>query len=139
LPTAHSWNRSPEESRQTRKIAIPNFFARNALISHISPKKKFGKICKAKLPTVENKGIFCGSNAPNRADPRHPRVLQGFEQDQCRSGAKKRNRAGKLIRAFHFSRGKKTAPPGALNFRRRTLGSSRKRGGAVRKNRGQDE
>jgi len=35
----------------------PNFFARNALIFLIPPKKKFGKICRTKLPALENKGI----------------------------------------------------------------------------------
>jgi hypothetical protein len=112
-----------KEARQTRKIAIPNFFACNALISHISAKNKFAKICKAKVPAIENKRIFCGSDAPNLAKPRHPRVLQGFAQDQCRSPIKRPNRLGKLVRASRFPRGKevpasragkKTAPPGAL-------------------------
>jgi hypothetical protein len=44
----------------------------------IIAKKKFGKICKAKQPIIENKGIFCGRKSPNPAKARHARVLQGF-------------------------------------------------------------
>jgi hypothetical protein len=61
------------------KNAIPNFFADKRLISLISPKKKFGKICKLQSSAIENKGKFWGWNRRFPSNPRHPRVLQGFE------------------------------------------------------------
>jgi hypothetical protein len=76
------WPKFVESAAQRRpqnpKNVNPNFFARNPLISLVSPKKKFGKICKVKTPALENKGIFWRRKAPNRAKPRHPKVLQGF-------------------------------------------------------------
>jgi hypothetical protein len=65
-----------ESSAAKSKNANPNFFARNPLVSLISAKKKFGKTCKTKVSVLENKGIFCESNAPNLAKPRPPRILQ---------------------------------------------------------------
>jgi len=67
-----------ESNPRNSKIENPNFFDRKPLISHISAKKKFGKICKAKLPAIENMGDFRRPESPNRVRPRHPRILQGF-------------------------------------------------------------
>jgi hypothetical protein len=48
----------PQRKPPNPKTMNPNFFARNALISHISAKKKFGKICENKSSAIENKGNF---------------------------------------------------------------------------------
>jgi hypothetical protein len=73
-----SWDRC--EGRKLQKSTNPNFFARNALIFPVSAKKKFGKICKAMQPTIENKGNFLARLARNLQKPRHPRVLQGSDR-----------------------------------------------------------
>jgi hypothetical protein len=69
----------PQGRSRNPKTKNPNFLSRKALIFPISAKNKFGKICKAKQSTIENKWIFSTPIRRILQKRRHPRILQGFQ------------------------------------------------------------
>jgi hypothetical protein len=81
-PWSHGRKRGPE----IQENANPNFFARNPLNSLVSPKKKFGKICKVKSSPIENKGNFLPLNRRILQKPRLPRILQGLTRRPVGAG-----------------------------------------------------
>ncbi|MGA2795298.1 MAG: hypothetical protein ABSE69_17580, partial [Roseiarcus sp.] len=75
-----------EGGREIQKTMNPNFLTLNSLISPVSPKNKFGKICKAKSSTIENKGNLSAPNRRILQRPRHPRILQGLSRRAAQGG-----------------------------------------------------
>ena len=69
--------KAASELYEIQKSRFQIFFARNALIFLVSPKKKFGKISKAKCSALENKGKFLALNCRTLQKPRPPAVPEG--------------------------------------------------------------